>query len=428
MYGPKYLFLEYTGKVDSKNFLYYFHMNKVKKNKKNKKKPKIVEEIIESSTYTKVCDPTIDNTFKNIFREKKTLMCFLNDLLFPSENKIKDIEFTTNDFPGPIGQKFSIGSKRIDLGVKCKFYKEEDKILTQYIRKEEDDTYMDIEFDEDDFKNKIEEEADLVLDIEMQKGSNEEDSERFIKYVNFLDAHVSTKKVWLIALIFQNKSQDKNINKNKSSQINYDKSNIINHRIIKEYKNHIIFEIDIIFYYEMIKKGKKIWILNENDYLTDEGKEWLKLLAIPYWCKSYIKGFYAFPDLTKLKFTQNEVKIALSKLTIINPNYFSYVYDEENVRKEKEHYEKIINQQDLELEKKDQELEKKDQELEKKDQELEKKDQEIKRLKDMLAKKEQSNDDGEEDVEKYYKTDNDFDEEDEEDDKYDDNEDDDNYI
>ena len=157
----------------------------------------------------------------------------------------------------------------------------------------------------------------------------------------------------------------------------------------------------------MIKKGKKIWILNENDYLTDEGKEWLKLLAIPYWCKSYIKGFYAFPDLTKLKFTQNEVKIALSKLTIINPNYFSYVYDEENVRKEKEHYEKIINQQDLELEKKD---------------------QEIKRLKDMLAKKEQSNDDGEEDDEKYYKTDNDFDEEDEEDDKYDDNEDDDNYI
>ena len=137
-------------------------MNKMKKNKKNKKKPKIVEEIIESSTYTKVCNPTIDNTFKSIFREKKTLIFFLNDLLFPSKNKIKDIEFTTNDFPGPIEQKFSLGSKRINLGVKCKFYKEEDKILTKYIRKEEDDTYMDIDFDEDDFNNKIDEEADLV--------------------------------------------------------------------------------------------------------------------------------------------------------------------------------------------------------------------------------------------------------------------------
>mgnify|MGYP002626146865 CR=1 FL=1 len=384
MDSPKFTFLEYTGIVDSNNFTYYFHMEKTKNNKDSKKKPKIVEEIIESSTYTKVCDPTIDNTFKNIFREKKTLICFLNDLLFPNENKIKDLEFTTNDFPGLIGHKFSLGSKRIDLGVKCKFYKEEDKISSKDIRKEEDDTYMDIEFDNDDFNNKVNEEADLVVDIEIQKGSNEKDSERFIKYVNFLDTHLLTKKVWLIALIFKNKS----LNKNKSSQINYEKKNIIENRNIKEYKNHIIFEIDVIFYYEMIKKGKKIWILNENNYLTDEGKEWLKLLSIPYWCKSYHKGFYAFPDLTKLEFSQDEVKIALSKLTIINPSYYSYVLDEENVKKEKEEYEKIINQ----------------------------KEQEIKRLKDMLAEKEQSNDDWEEDDEKYYKANFDFDEEDEEDD------------
>ena len=119
-----------------------------------------------------MCDPTIDSTFKNIFRDKKTLICFLNDLLFPNENKIKDKEFTTNDFPGPLGQKFSLGSKRIDLGIKCKFYKEKDKILTKYTRKEEDDCYMDIEFNGDDFNNKINEEADLVLDIEIQKESN----------------------------------------------------------------------------------------------------------------------------------------------------------------------------------------------------------------------------------------------------------------
>ena len=169
------------GVVDSNNFLYYFHMEKVNK---NKKKPKLLEEIIESST--KVCDPTIDSTFKNIFRDKKTLICFLNDLLFPNENKIKDKEFTTNDFPGPLGQKFSLGSKRIDLGIKFKFYQEEDKILTKYTRKEEDDCYMDIEFNGDDFNNKINEEADLVLDIEIQKESNQKDT-----------------------LIFKNKSQKK---------------------------------------------------------------------------------------------------------------------------------------------------------------------------------------------------------------------------
>ena len=111
---------------------------------------------------------------------------------------------------------------------------------------------MDIEFnDNNNYIYKKNKESDLVMDIEIQKGYNEEDSERFIKYVNFLDAHLLTKKVWLIDLIITNESQ----NKNKSSQINYEKSNILNHRKIKEYENHLIFEIDIIFLYEVIKKA-----------------------------------------------------------------------------------------------------------------------------------------------------------------------------
>lgn len=118
---------------------------------------------------------------------------------------------------------------------------------------------MDIEINDNNNNNKNNEdskEVNSVIDIEMQKDADEKDSERFIKYVNYLDAFLYTKKVWLITLIFQNKSKNSQ-NKNNSSKISYKKSNILNHRTIKEYKNHLIFEIDIIFLYEMIKKTKK---------------------------------------------------------------------------------------------------------------------------------------------------------------------------
>ena len=61
-------------------------------------------------------------------------------------------------------------------------------------------------------------EVDLVIDVEMQKDADEKDSERFLKYVNYLDDFLYTKNVWLIALIFKNKSKNSQ-NKNNSSKI-----------------------------------------------------------------------------------------------------------------------------------------------------------------------------------------------------------------
>ena len=230
MSKDKFSFLDYTGIVKYDNCLYSFNMTK---KVGNKKKEKFVEKTIISSTYTQVCEPTIDNTFKSIFNNKTILIRFLNDLLFPSKDKIKDIKYTTNDYLGPNGLKYSLGSKRIDLGVICEFFTKEDKILSQAIHKEEEDTYMDIEINDNDNNNinknnKINmntmntEEVDLVIDVEMQKDADEKDSERFIKYVNYLDAFIYTKKVWLIALIFKNRSNDSK-NKNNSSKISYKK-------------------------------------------------------------------------------------------------------------------------------------------------------------------------------------------------------------
>ena len=60
----------------------------------------------------------------------------MNDLLFSSENKIIDLVYITNNYPGQIGKEYPLDSKRIDFWVKYTFSKEEDKILTKSIRKE----------------------------------------------------------------------------------------------------------------------------------------------------------------------------------------------------------------------------------------------------------------------------------------------------
>ena len=45
----------------------------------------------------------------------------------------------------------------------------------------------------------------------MQKGINEKNTEKFIKYINYLDANIYTKKVRLIALIFSDNTTNLNM-------------------------------------------------------------------------------------------------------------------------------------------------------------------------------------------------------------------------
>lgn len=326
----KHPFLEYTGKIYKDNFLYYLIMEK-----KKKKIGNVEEYEICSSSYINICNPTIDNAFKNIFKNKSILICFLNDLFFPKKNKIKDIEFIKNEFPGPISKLYGYGSLRIDLGVKCTFFKEEEKNIpiSAIIKKEEDDTYMDIELNTDN-NEKIE---DLIIDIEMQLDSKKEDKERFIRYLSYLDASYASKQIWVIVLNLTNN----NPYHNKSSKIFYTEENLLTHREIKIYENRIVFEIDLNFFYKMMIKNKKIWILNENNYLGAKGKEWLKLITVPCWCKSYNKNFFAFPNLDQLEFTQKEVRNALSILSFASPLYHSSLVDAQYLRKEMEEINKI---------------------------------------------------------------------------------------
>ena len=146
--------------------------------------------------------------------------------------------------------------------------------------------------------------------------------------------------------------------------------------MIREYTNHFIFEIDLNFFYKMMMKNEKIWILNKNDFLTDKGKEWIKLMTIPMWCKSYRRGFYAFPDLNEMKFTEKEVQNVLLILGQKNPLYQTYIYDSMCLEKEEKEFK--------ELKKQNEKMEKDIKNLEKENKE---KDEIIKKLKKQLNQK-----------------------------------------
>ena len=134
-------FLDYTGSFQLKNDLYEFKMKDA--------------EIVKSLNYLKAYNPAFDNLFKKVFRKEYILMSFLNDILFPKENKIKKIQFLNQNFNGPYG-KYSIGSINLDMLCACFFDEETSTENNSNINLDED---MDIEMDSNkkapDVKNMI---------------------------------------------------------------------------------------------------------------------------------------------------------------------------------------------------------------------------------------------------------------------------------
>ena len=100
------------------------------------------------------------------------------------------------NFVGPY-LKYSKGSVNLDICCKCFFKKENDSNNSINI------------FD-------FNVECDLVVDIEMQRISTNSPSQRFIKYISYIDANIACKKICSLVLLIAPK--DKEI-KNNSSNI-----------------------------------------------------------------------------------------------------------------------------------------------------------------------------------------------------------------
>lgn len=283
-------FLHYSGEYSKENDKFNFIM------KDGKKEYNLLDE-----NYIQLADPTVDNTFKQIFAQNENItMSFLNDLLFPSKNKINKIQYLPTEHPG-FGP-YSSGSIRMDVVCKC------------YLNNEDEE-------DESELYNETDKNI-LIIDIEMQIGYNKSYDKRFLKYLRILDKSYCLKKVMVLALI---KTKNQNKKKNISSEISFSKKFYEdNYRDVINFDDCIIFQIDLNFCYKLICQNKQFYIL-EDQYIKKKGKEWIKFLTLSNWCEMINELYFIFPPLEKIKINETQLLAAfkiLKKQSIVYEKNF----------------------------------------------------------------------------------------------------------
>ena len=282
-------FLDYTGKYSKRGEKYIFKMKKGKKKR--------------SKFSTVISNPTYDNAFKIMFGSKKRILkSLLNSVIFPESKLIEKIEYLKTYFPGKgtINHRYGFGSKSIDVGCKC------------YLKKNNN---LNI-------KNNI-----LMIDVEMQIGFTDDVESRFIDYASVIRVESNFSDTWVVSFILK-----ESINSDNNT-LEFNKKNSEGVVNVKKYQEIKIIEINLNYCYSLIEEDEDIEIIEE---LGQEGKEWIKLLSCPIWCKNddFREDIFILPKYTQKGFIScNCVKKAIEEI-IFRPQAFDLSRVDEHYRKE----------------------------------------------------------------------------------------------
>ena len=363
--------LDYTGKCQKKQDTFEFEMNDSTK--------------IKSINYLKAYNPTFDNMFKKVFKNDYILLSFLNDILFPNENKIKKIQILNINFNGPNG-KYSYGSINLDMFCACFF---DEEISTDNNSNED----MDIDIDSNKMAP-LKKKYKLVVDIEMQRIIKESPSERFLKYMSYIEAGILNENILIIVLLIKTSEKEK---ENKFSNINYVKKSIPKYKTLTEYENRKVIEIDLNYCYNLMKDKKELWIVDPDKILTKKGKEWIKLLTMQIWCERVDTEAYAFPNLEDIYFFQPKVKDSLRILNVEEPFYNLMILREneemnkmaqiEKLEKDNKTKDKKIQDKEKQIQDKNKTIQDKDKLIQEKDKLLQEKDKFVEEKKKQMQEK-----------------------------------------
>ena len=291
-------FLGFTGKHRKRAEKYIFEM-------KNGKK-------ITSKFCSSICNPTYDNSFKNMFcRKKKGLKSMLNSILFPKSKLIERIEYSRTYFAGKtsIKTRYGFGSKSIDIGCKC-FLKKNNGLKIK-----------------DDI---------LLIDIEMQIGFSDETENRFIDYANKIRIDSNYADSWVVSFILK-----ESINKNNTIRLNKVDSEGVVH--VKQYQSIKLIEISLNYCMSLIEENKEIEILS-GEKLGVDGKEWIKLLSLPIWCQAddINDDVFILPKIKKKNFISCKPLIkAIEEIIYKREPFDLSEVDEHYNREERKEYIKI---------------------------------------------------------------------------------------
>ena len=301
-------FLKYTGVYTRKGEKYVFEMND------NVKKL--------SKFYTTLNNPTYDNSFKNMFcSEKSITKSFLNSVLFPKSKLIEKIEFSKTYFAGKslVNNRYGYGSKSIDVG--CKLFLKKNNGLN--------------------IKGNI-----LICDVEMQIGFSDEIEKRFIDYANKIRVDSNYQDTWVVSFILKESIDNKN---NKVQLNKVDTDGVVK---MKDFQLMKIIEINLNYCNFLLKKNKEIEII-DGEVLDIPGREWIKMLCIPLWCKSHWinESVYILPELSKKFIKCSFLRKAMNKIV-----HKDQLFDLSDVD---EHYNRIERKNYVKLQKEIKELRKK---------------------------------------------------------------------
>ena len=273
---------------------------------------------------TSIINPAYDNSFKNMFcSDKKILKSLLNSVLFPESKLIDKIKYSKIQFSGKgkINARYGAGSKSIDVGCKC-FLKEENDL---------------------NIKDNV-----LMVDVEMQIGFFDIIEERFVDYANEIRVNSNYCDTWVVSFILK-----ENLDDNYTIQLN--KKDSDGEITVKDFQSIKLIEISLNHCYSKIAENKDI-IINGDEKLSVHGKEWLKFLSCPIWCKEdkNNKFCYLFPKHTKRNFFScSLIKKAIEKILSSDSTFdLSEVDEYYNNRERKDYINKCEENKNLKSENK----------------------------------------------------------------------------
>lgn len=302
-------FLNYTGIIEEFGQLYKFKMK--------------YGSSIQDKYYLNIANPTIDNSFKRVFFQKVIVRSCLNSIVFPNKYRIEEISLLPTESPGEV-EYYGRGSIRFDCPLKCIL--NNGKTYPKVNKQDAFGLYID--------------DNEIIVDIEMQIGGKSNLDDIYMNYMKKLIMTYNTNKILILSLLYT--PEVINPKNNKGNLVTFTKSELKNPgKFVQIFDDCIIYQLDLNYCMKLLNNNESVYLLNKSQILKETGKEWIKFLTIPIWCKSKKEKFFAFPPLERLSFNDDNVKSALKTLVDKSDNreYDSQYEARENFLKHFEEYE-----------------------------------------------------------------------------------------
>lgn len=244
-----------------------------------------------------IVPPVYDISFKKMFyyNDNGILIVknFLNSIIYPESNLIVELNYLSKEILSDSHLLYNKGTRRVDNAYLAKIKQYYGNSNNYYIK-------------------------EVVICLEMEKRSISDSlTEKCFDYGAGLRLRNNSRETWVIALCLDKSKKpycDKGSNSFVVKKLN--QNDMINP------KNYVkIYEIHLNSLYN---EPNPTSILNGKT-INSEGKEWIKLLCLPLWCKSYKDDGLNYYMPRNVEFIGDEIKKAFEILMNISDSEFSII-------------------------------------------------------------------------------------------------------